>query len=51
LRGGSYELSSRKRGGVAVEEYVVPVSAPMASTGRGSEGLEIRIDWIVTVGS
>ena len=51
LRGGSYELSSRERGSVAVVVDVVPASAPMASTGTGSEGLEIRIDWIVAAGS
>ncbi|CAD6257762.1 unnamed protein product [Miscanthus lutarioriparius] len=51
LRGGSYELSSRERGSVDVVVDVVPASAPMASTGTGSEGLEIRIDWIVAAGS
>jgi hypothetical protein len=33
LRGGSHELSSRERGGVAVVADVAPASAPMASTG------------------
>lgn len=51
LRGGSHELSSRERGGVAVVADVVPASAPMASTGREGLEIRIRIGWIVAVGS